>query len=546
MRKDNSEFQTSFLSEAGTFLTNKDYFAFIELDGKACWVLAQGLDSDREIESAEIAVKSVLGNFMNRPTMSRFRIKKYIEQAHHLLQEESVRVRLKASLIMVVTDYSRMIWAGAGNARMYHFRNGRLNLRSKDQSLAQTLADREEIFPDKIDEHEERGNLLEYLGKPDEFKPFVSRKYPLADGDVILLGTSGLWQEVNTSEMIDATEEAQDPMQLVDTLEDVLLSKQKQIIQNYTAAAIFIKKVYKEDPTKKIRLIKRIALILFILLLTGGGVLVYQMKAAERKAEAVAGMLEHNKNGDVFIQDGEYAKALKEYSEARNAAIKIKDKVHTELIGRKLNITSLITEGDTFVKDGDYEKAISKYEKAKKAMEGRKDFNEKELDEKIAQCRTFAQILVQMKAGDMKVEKQDYAGARTIYLKVKKAAVAASFTNGEKEVKTKLEEVEAKLADLEREKKQLDAEKLEKKGDKSVAEEDFEGAIESYALAQEVYQEIDMLEKVLGMERKITKAEEKLNPIPKGGAPEPAANAAQEPPPAPPASPAPVAQGGAK
>lgn len=545
MRKDNSEFQTSFLSEAGTLLTNKDYFAFIELEGKACWVLAQGLDSDREIESAELAVKRVLGNFMNRPTMSRFRIKKYIQQAHRLLQEESVRVRLKASLIMVVTDYSRMIWAGAGNTRMYHFRNGLLNLRSKDQSLAQMMADREEILPDKVDAHEERGNLLEYLGKPDEFKPFVSRKYKLADGDVILLGTSGLWQEVNNSEMLDAAEEAQDPAQFVDTLEEVLLSKQKQTVQNYTAAAIFVKKVYKEDPTKKIRLIKRIALILFILLLTGGGALVYQIKAAERQAEAVAGMLEHDKNGDAFIQDREYAKALKEYSEARNAAIKIKDKVHTQLIGKKLSITELITDGDTFVKDGDYAKAISKYEKAKKAIEGRKDFNEKELDEKINNCRSFAQILGWIKDGDMKVEKQDYVGARNLYLKAKKAAVTASFANGEKEAKTKLEEVEGKLADLEREKKQLDAEKLEKKGDKSLAEEDFEGAIQSYSLAQEVYQDIDMLEKVLGMERKITKAEEKLNPTPKGGAPAAEAGAAQEPPPAP-ASPAPAAKGGAK
>jgi serine/threonine protein phosphatase PrpC len=517
MRKDNSEFKTSFLSEAGTFINNKDYFAFTELDDMACWVVAHGLDSDREVESAEIAIKSILGNFMNNPTMSRMRIKKYIKEAHRLLQDESRRVRLKASLLMVVTDYSKMIWAVAGNARLYHFRNGRLNFKSKDQSLAQMMADEEEIPEDEIEEHEERNNLLNYLGKPHDFKPFVSKKYQLTDGDVMVLCTSGLWEGVSGIEMLDAMEEAKEPSELVDTLEEVLLSKQKNIVNNYTAAAIFVNKTYQEDPKKKIRLIKRIALALLLLALAGGGAIVYKIQDTKKKAEAIANMFEHEKNGDIFVQDGDYAKALKEYSEARNAAIKIKDKIHAQLIGKKQRITQLITDGDTSFKEGDYTKAVSKYERAQKEIQGRKDFNMKEVEEKIHKSKSFIQVLNWKKDGDMKFERQDYQGAKNTYQKARKAAIAASFTSGEKEIKAKLDEVEEKISNLEREKRQLDGEKLEKKGDKSYASQDFEKAIESYTMAQEVYQEIDMLEKVLSMERKITKAEEKLNPIPKAG-----------------------------
>lgn len=526
MRKDNSEFKTAFLSEAGTFINNKDYFAFIELDDIACWVVAHGLDSDREVESAEMAVRSILGNFINNPTMSRMKIKKYMQEAHKLLQEESHRVRLKASLALVVTNYTRMIWAVAGNAKLYHFRNGRLNFKSKDQSLAQLMADEEEIPESQIEEHEERNNLLNYLGKPYDFKPIVSKKYQLTDGDVMVLGTPGLSEGVNSVEMLDTIREAKEPEDAVDTLEDVLLSKQKPIVNNYTAATIFVNKTYKEDPKKKIRIIKRIVVALVIFALIGGGAIVYKVRTAAKTAESVASMIEQEKNGDAFIQDGDYPKALKEYSEARNAAVRIKDAVHMKLIGKKYRITQLIVDGDTAFKDGDYAKALSKYEKAQKEVQGRKDFNVKEVDGKVNTSKSLIQISNWMKEGDLKFEKQDYAGAKSTYEKARKAAIAASFTDGEKEIKAKLDETEEKMSTIEKEKRQLDGEKLEKKGDKSYASQDFKKAIESYATAQEVYQEIGMLEKVLSMERKITKAEEKLNPIPKEGA---EANAGAQP-----------------
>ncbi|WP_276915815.1 PP2C family protein-serine/threonine phosphatase [Aneurinibacillus aneurinilyticus] len=526
MRKDNSEFKTAFLSEAGTFINNKDYFAFIELDDIACWVVAHGLDSDREVESAEMAVRSILGNFINNPTMSRMKIKKYMQEAHKLLQEESHRVRLKASLALVVTNYTKMIWAVAGNAKLYHFRNGRLNFKSKDQSLAQLMADEEEIPESQIEEHEERNNLLNYLGKPYDFKPIVSKKYQLTDGDVMVLGTPGLSEGVNSVEMLDTIREAKEPEDAVDTLEDVLLSKQRPIVNNYTAATIFVNKTYKEDPKKKIRIIKRIVVALVIFALIGGGAIVYKVRTAAKTAESVASMIEQEKNGDAFIQDGDYPKALKEYSEARNAAVRIKDAVHMKLIGKKYRITQLIVDGDTAFKDGDYAKALSKYEKAQKEVQGRKDFNVKEVDGKVNTSKSLIQISNWMKEGDLKFEKQDYAGAKSTYEKARKAAIAASFTDGEKEIKAKLDETEEKMSNIEKEKRQLDGEKLEKKGDKSYASQDFKKAIESYATAQEVYQEIGMLEKVLSMERKITKAEEKLNPIPKEGA---EANAGAQP-----------------
>lgn len=46
MRKENASFETKFISEAGSYLNNADYFAFVELKDYACYVIADGIDTD--------------------------------------------------------------------------------------------------------------------------------------------------------------------------------------------------------------------------------------------------------------------------------------------------------------------------------------------------------------------------------------------------------------------------------------------------------------------------------------------------------------------
>lgn len=43
LRKQNSAFTTSFISEAGTKLENNDYFAYVEPEQYACYVIAEQL-----------------------------------------------------------------------------------------------------------------------------------------------------------------------------------------------------------------------------------------------------------------------------------------------------------------------------------------------------------------------------------------------------------------------------------------------------------------------------------------------------------------------
>ncbi|MED4552280.1 serine/threonine protein phosphatase [Lysinibacillus capsici] len=516
MRKENSDFKTSFLSEAGSFLQNKDYFAYTELDDVACWVAVKGLDSDQEISSAELAVKAILEKFMEKPSMSRRSIKKYLRNAQAILQAQSLRVRLKASIVMVVSDYSKMIVAVAGNSRLYHFRNGTLSYKTTDQSLAQEIVNSRNRSLD-ISQHEERSNLLNYLGKPEDFKPFVSKKMKLLDGDVLVLCTAGFWEDVNEIEMADALEDTKDPEQYTDLLEEVLLSRQRKVVNNYTIATVFANKVYQETNKKKMKYIKMIATALIVALVVGGSTLFYQAKQAKKMAELTVEMKDHEKSGNLYFQDGNYEKALLEYSEGRNAAKKLKDPIHRNLLAKKLRITDLILNGDKSAEEGKFTDALEQYEKAKKEGKLIKNFGKEATEQRIANMDTIVQIAEAVKDGDFRFEAEDYNGALETYEKARKKALTISYT-GEPQIKTKIEETEAKIAELKKAQKELKAEGLEKSGDQSYARQEYGKAIEYYTLAQEIYQETELLSKVLGLERKVMNANDKLNPPPQAPA----------------------------
>ncbi|QPQ33320.1 serine/threonine protein phosphatase [Lysinibacillus sp. JNUCC 51] len=453
---------------------------------------------------------------MEKPSMSRRSIKKYLKNAQDILQAQSLRVRLKASIVIVVSDYSKMIVAVAGNSRLYHFRNGTLSFKSTDQSLAQEIVNTRNRSLD-ISQHEERTNLLNYLGKPKDFQPFVSKKMKLMDDDVLVLCTAGFWEDVNEIEMADALEDAKEPEKYIDLLEEVLLSRQKKVVNNYTIAAIFANKVYQETNKKKMKYIKMIAAALVLALVVGGGTIFYQAKQAKKMAELTVEMKDHEKSGNLYFQDGTYDKALLEYSEGRNAAKKLKDPIHRNLLAKKLRVTDLIISGDKFAEEGKFNDALESYEKAKKEGKLIKDFGKEVVEQRIANMDTIVQIAEAVKDGDFRFEAEDYNGALETYQKARKKALTIAFT-GEPEIKTKIEDTEAKIAELKKAQKELRAEGLEKSGDQSYARQEFGKAIEYYTLAQEIYQETELLSKVLGLERKVMNANDKLNPPPQAQA----------------------------
>ncbi len=98
----------------------------MELDEFACYVIADGITEVTDVESARLAIETVILSFQENPSLSKRAVKRLLKRANRaLLGKESDR-RLKASITVVVTDYQKMRYGYVGNTRlrMYRGRGG--------------------------------------------------------------------------------------------------------------------------------------------------------------------------------------------------------------------------------------------------------------------------------------------------------------------------------------------------------------------------------------------------------------------------------------
>jgi serine/threonine protein phosphatase PrpC len=271
------QFQTSFLTDAGVIATNKEYFGGVELADFACWVIAERLDSCVEKESARLAGEQVIRDFTARPTMSRAKIKRYLTNAHQKLIAESEKIKLRVGLLLVVTDYSRIIWAVAGNIRLYHLRRGKVNLRSKDQTLAQIMLDAGNLEESEMCLRNERNSLINFLGIPAEFKPLISQAYQLCEGDQLLLCNIKLWENLSNGDIESAWTNAPEAVDCVNRLKTFLLAKKPQV-SNFIMSTIAVRQVRQYWTGKMEPYLRAIAIgvPVSVLLLTGAVLLQWQ------------------------------------------------------------------------------------------------------------------------------------------------------------------------------------------------------------------------------------------------------------------------------
>ena len=324
MRKENASFITKFISESGSYLVNSDYFAFVELKDYACYVIADGIDTDDKKESAKLAITTIISNFSDTPGMSAGKLKYYMKAAHQALLEEANEIRLEASIVILLTDYKKVMWAHAGNCRLYWMRNGAIKAATRDTSLTQKMVDEEEVPIDQLAYHEERNNLYSYLGQPGRFTPVISQKKVLEDGDILIMLTRGVWENVGDAEIIDATEGVSKAEDVCTGLEDVILSQRLDIVENYTIATIFVDKVYNNPKAGKYK--KWIKIGISIAVAIFGIVFAMLMMSYQQNKKSLAKMDKYKVKGIEYLQENNYASAAEQFEDAYDASENVKAK----------------------------------------------------------------------------------------------------------------------------------------------------------------------------------------------------------------------------
>lgn len=471
MRKINSKITTKFISEAGTRLQNKDYFAFVELDHYAVYIIADGIDEEIDTNSAKLAVSHIISNFTDKPNMRKRTLRNLLNKVHKELIEESKDFKLKVTLTVVVTDYVKVRYAMAGNTRFTLYREGFFKYKSKDQSLTRQLLENEEIPLDKAMQHEERNNLFCYLGQEGYFKPYISPKIKLKVGDIILLLTKGIWENIALDEVEDGLSEAKEAQEVVDNIEELLLSKQPEGLDNYTAAVLFVDKTYTNPNRKKrLKLILSIGIPLAIIAIIISIMLYSNHK---KRQEQLQSMNESWNNANEYISVNNYVRANEEYKVALGFAKKLKLDEEKDDLDKFYKLTEMITEADNALMDLKLMDALEVYQTAKKYAYNADLIGQAYIENKMNIVKDYLAVQDLIKEGEQAEDINQQSKAIENYKSAKNKANELGYIEGKKEAEEKLDKLISKIEEKLKEEK-LEAEKTKEEESKKKEEEEQE------------------------------------------------------------------------
>ncbi|WP_218015211.1 PP2C family protein-serine/threonine phosphatase [Brevibacillus dissolubilis] len=235
------------LCKAGGREQNQDCgdFAQHESFGTTCWVICDGMGGHRGGEVAsQLAVTEIIRSFRQKGSFTLKALQKHIYNANEAIiaRQESDRMltSMQTTMVMLLSDGKRVMWAHIGDARLYHFRGGRMLFHTKDHSVPQVMVNAGEIRVDQIRYHEDRNRVLRSLGKKEDLRPTIQGEpVELMAGDVFLLCTDGFWEYVTEIEMEVTLSKSQHPQDWLIRMEQILLKRATGKHDNYSAIALY-------------------------------------------------------------------------------------------------------------------------------------------------------------------------------------------------------------------------------------------------------------------------------------------------------------------
>jgi PPM family protein phosphatase len=113
----------------------------------------------------------------------------------------------RTTCVACVVQDSIAYWAHVGDSRLYHLRDARIHVQTRDHSRVQMLVDRGYLSEDAVATHPDRNKIFNCLGGINPPQVELSRKTVLQPGDTLMLCSDGLWGPLSGDSICAALED---------------------------------------------------------------------------------------------------------------------------------------------------------------------------------------------------------------------------------------------------------------------------------------------------------------------------------------------------
>jgi serine/threonine protein phosphatase PrpC len=192
--------------------------------------------------ASSVAADAVTRLFIKTPSTDAGVIRGLFEAANaEVVKAQTPGQKMKSTGVALFAADGTVIWAHAGDSRLYHFINGALVFQTLDHSVSQMAVFAGEITKDEIRCHADRNRVLKAFGDEEGFRSEISAAVALRPGShAFLLCTDGFWEYVLEPEMELELAKRETPHDWLEAMVQRIVQRAPKDNDNYSAAAVFI------------------------------------------------------------------------------------------------------------------------------------------------------------------------------------------------------------------------------------------------------------------------------------------------------------------
>jgi serine/threonine protein phosphatase PrpC len=201
-------------SHIGNRRFNQDRVAYSHTNEALLLVLADGMGGHMH---GELAASITIDNFIEafgqaaQPRVAdpdKFLLET-MQQAHDrimsLPHDNDMGGFPGTTCVAALIQGGKMYWGHAGDSRLYLLRDGKVATRTMDHSAVQQWVESGQLTAEEARVHPQRNHITHCLGGiDDEFYMEHGKHVVLQSGDVLLLGSDGLWGPFSDLELVEA------------------------------------------------------------------------------------------------------------------------------------------------------------------------------------------------------------------------------------------------------------------------------------------------------------------------------------------------------